>query len=80
MGWDFPGAARDARPARATARPACASASGPRAAPPARGHTQILAQDGTGAGEITSGGFGPPSVAPIAMGYVRSDLAADGTR
>jgi aminomethyltransferase len=30
-------------------------------------------------GAITSGGFGPSLNAPIAMGYVRADLAGDGT-
>ena len=29
-------------------------------------------------GIVTSGGFGPSLNAPIAMGYVRSDLAEDG--
>jgi len=39
-----------------------------------------MAEDGTEAGGITSGGFGPSVNGPIAMGYVRKDLAADGTR
>ena len=30
-------------------------------------------------GTITSGGFGPSVEGPVAMGYVPSDLAADGT-
>ena len=47
---------------------------------PARGQTSIMAEDGTDAGLITSGGFGPSVNGPIAMGYVRKDLAADGTR
>ncbi|WP_439580502.1 glycine cleavage system aminomethyltransferase GcvT [Elioraea sp.] len=46
---------------------------------PARAHTVIHAADGTPIGEITSGGFGPTLSAPVAMGYVRRDLAADGT-
>jgi aminomethyltransferase len=46
---------------------------------PARAGTTIAA-DGTDAGTITSGGFGPSVNAPIAMGYVRRDLAADGTK
>ena len=46
---------------------------------PARAETGIAALDGTGAGEITSGGFGPTAGGPVAMGYVRRDLAADGT-
>ena len=45
----------------------------------ARDGTSIVALDGTAAGSITSGGFSPSLNAPIAMGYVRRDLAADGT-
>ncbi|HEY4172637.1 MAG TPA: glycine cleavage system aminomethyltransferase GcvT [Rhodopila sp.] len=47
---------------------------------PARALTTIVAEDGTEAGTITSGGFGPSVNGPVAMGYVRRDLAADGTR
>jgi aminomethyltransferase len=47
---------------------------------PARAQTTIVADDGTEAGVITSGGFGPSVNGPVAMGYVRKDLAADGTR
>jgi aminomethyltransferase len=47
---------------------------------PARAQTTILAEDGTEAGVITSGGFGPSVNGPISMGYVRKDLAADGTK
>jgi aminomethyltransferase len=47
---------------------------------PARAQTTIMADDGTEAGVITSGGFGPSVNGPVAMGYVRKDLAADGTR
>ena len=46
---------------------------------PARADTAILAPDGTAAGTITSGTFSPTLGAPIAMGYVRRDLAATGT-
>jgi aminomethyltransferase len=46
---------------------------------PARAQTDIVAGDGTAAGIITSGGFSPTLSTPIAMGYVRKDLAADGT-
>ncbi len=46
---------------------------------PARTDTAIAAEDGTGAGTITSGGFGPTAGGPVAMGYVRRDLAAEGT-
>jgi aminomethyltransferase len=47
---------------------------------PARAQTTILAEDGTEAGVITSGGFGPSVNGPISMGYVRKDLAANGTK
>jgi aminomethyltransferase len=45
---------------------------------PARGHTEIVDGAGNGVGMVTSGGFGPTCNAPVAMGYVRRDLAADG--
>ena len=38
---------------------------------PARARPTIVAGDGTEAGTVTSGGFGPTLSAPIAMGYVR---------
>ena len=47
---------------------------------PARALTEILAADGTIAGTITSGTYAPSLGAPIAMGYVRRDLAALGTK
>ena len=46
----------------------------------ARAGTTIAATDATEAGTITSGGFSPTLGAPIAMGYVRRDLATDGTK
>jgi aminomethyltransferase len=46
---------------------------------PARGHTPIHAPGSAAIGEITSGGFGPSANAPVAMGYVARDRAADGT-
>ncbi|MCW3476615.1 glycine cleavage system aminomethyltransferase GcvT [Limobrevibacterium gyesilva] len=46
---------------------------------PARAGTEIVGADGGVVGHVTSGGFGPTLGAPIAMGYVRRDLAADGT-
>jgi aminomethyltransferase len=46
---------------------------------PARADTTIAATDGMSAGIITSGGFSPTLQAPIAMGYVRRDLTANGT-
>ena len=47
---------------------------------PARAQTTIVANDGTEAGIVTSGSFGPSVNGPVAMGYVRRDLADDGTR
>lgn len=46
---------------------------------PARAGTEIVDAEGAVVGRITSGGFGPSLNAPLAMGYVRADLAADGT-
>jgi aminomethyltransferase len=79
MSWDFPGGAamRDQLDNGATRRRVGIRPDG-RA--PARDHTSIVAEDGTEVGMITSGGFGPSVNGPIAMGYVRKDLAADGTR
>lgn len=39
-----------------------------------------MALDDTEAGLVTSGGFAPSLNAPVAMGYVRRDLAGDGTK
>jgi aminomethyltransferase len=79
LAWDFPGgvAIRDqldhgAARLRVGIRPDGRA--------PARAGTTIGATDGTEAGTITSGGFGPSLNAPIAMGYVRRDLAADGAK
>ena len=46
---------------------------------PARAGTTIAATDATEAGAIPSGVYGATLGAPIAMGYVRRDLATDGT-
>jgi aminomethyltransferase len=77
MAWDFPGAGavRDefehgAHRRRVGIRPEGRA--------PARAGTLIVAPDGTGAGTVTSGGFSPTLNGPLAMGYVRKDLAADG--
>jgi len=77
--WDFPGAdvVRDqvqtgAARLRVGIRPEGRAL--------ARALTDIVADDGTAAGTVTSGGFSPTLNAPIAMGYVRRDLGADGTR
>jgi aminomethyltransferase len=45
----------------------------------ARALTDIVSPDGTIAGTITSGTFSPSLGSPVAMGYVRRDLAADST-
>jgi len=45
---------------------------------PAREGTEIY-HDGHVVGRVTSGGFSPSLDIPIAMGYVRADLAADGS-
>jgi aminomethyltransferase len=45
---------------------------------PAREGAEI-AVDGETVGVVTSGGFGPTVGAPVAMGYVRADLARPGT-
>jgi aminomethyltransferase len=46
---------------------------------PAREGTEITDKNGRVIGTITSGGFGPSLNAPIAMGYVETAFAADGT-
>ena len=76
--WDFPGAAaiRDQLENGPHRRRVGLR---PEGRAPARAGTDIAATDGTGAGSITSGGFSPTLNAPIAMGYVRYDLAAPGT-
>jgi aminomethyltransferase len=76
--WDFPGGAaiRDQLDNGPTRQRVGLRLEG-RA--PARAGTVVVAADGTEAGTITSGSFAPSVGAPIAMGYVRRDLAADGT-
>src|ERR1700678_4039561 len=46
---------------------------------PAREGTDITDKSGRVIGRITSGGYGPTLNAPVAMGYVESAFAADGT-
>jgi len=46
---------------------------------PAREGTEITDKAGRVIGKITSGGFGPSLNAPVAMGYVESAFAQDGT-
>ncbi|MEN2980767.1 glycine cleavage system aminomethyltransferase GcvT [Tistrella bauzanensis] len=45
----------------------------------AREGTAVLDGDGATVGHVTSGGFGPSADGPIAMAYIRADLAAAGT-
>jgi aminomethyltransferase len=77
--WDFPGAAviRDQLNHGVTRHRAGIRPDG-RA--PARALAEIVADDGTAAGVVTSGGFAPSLNAPIAMGYLRHGLADDGTK
>ena len=79
MAWDFPGgiAIRDQLDNGA---PRHRVGIRPDGRAPARAQTTIVADDGTEAGTITSGGFSPSLNAPIAMGYVRKGLGDDGTR
>jgi len=46
----------------------------------ARAGAMIVAEDGTEAGGVTSGGFSPSLGVPVAMGYVRRGLSAPGSR
>jgi aminomethyltransferase len=46
---------------------------------PAREGAEIVDRNGRVIGRITSGGFGPSVNAPVAMGYVKTALATDGT-
>ncbi|MBU6474499.1 MAG: glycine cleavage system aminomethyltransferase GcvT [Alphaproteobacteria bacterium] len=47
---------------------------------PVREGTEILSPEGQVIGMITSGGFGPSVDHPVAMGYVESAYAAEGTQ
>ncbi len=79
MAWDFPGGTV-VRDHLDNGPPRRRVGIRPDGRAPARGQTTIMADDGTDAGTVTSGGFGPTVNGPIAMGYVRRDLAADSTR
>ena len=46
---------------------------------PARAHTEVRDTQEHTLGEITSGGFGPSVNAPVAMGYVETAFAKEGT-
>jgi aminomethyltransferase len=79
MSWDFPGGLL-VRDQLENGPPRRRVGIRPEGRVPARALTQILAMDGTDAGTVTSGVFGPSVNGPVAMGYVRKDLADDGTR
>ncbi len=78
LAWDFPGGlvARDQLDIGPTRLRVGLR---PEGRAPARAGATIVDADGNEAGMVTSGGFSPSLSAPIAMGYVRRDLAADGT-
>ena len=78
MDWDFPGGI-PIRDHLDNGAPRRRVGLRPEGRAPAREGAEIVAADGTEAGTITSGGFSPSLNAPIAMGYVRRDLANDGT-
>lgn len=73
---DFPGAAQTLNGAPAIRRVGIR----PQGRAPAREGAEIAAKDGHVIGKVTSGGFGPSLNAPIAMGYVESAHAVDGTQ
>jgi aminomethyltransferase len=79
MNWDFPGGLV-MRDQLDIGTPRRRVGIRPDGRAPARAQTTIMAEDGTEAGIVTSGGFGPSVNGPVAMGYVRKDLATDGTR
>ncbi len=76
---DFPGAAIILRQL-AEGAPRRRVGLQPEGRAPARAHAEILGEDARKAGEVTSGGFGPTVGAPIAMGYVETGLAGEGTK
>ena len=46
---------------------------------PVREGAVLLNQAGDAIGRLTSGGYGPSVMAPVAMAYVQSEYAAPGT-
>lgn len=79
LAWDFPGGAavRD-QFEHGAARLRVGLL--PEGRAPVRAGVNLMAEDGTAAGSVTSGTFSPSRDAPVAMAYVRRDLARDGTR
>jgi aminomethyltransferase len=51
----------------------------PQGRAPVRGGAELVDDGGSRVGTVTSGGFAPSLGAPVAMGYVESALAAEGT-
>lgn len=47
---------------------------------PVRDHTELQSTDGTPIGEVTSGLLGPSINKPVALGYVKPEFSAIGTR
>jgi aminomethyltransferase len=78
LGWDFPGGMvmRDQMDNGAPRRRVGLR---PEGRAPARAGATIVDGAGNEAGIVTSGGFSPSLNAPLAMGYVRADVSADGT-
>jgi glycine cleavage system T protein (aminomethyltransferase) len=76
--WDFPGGAVIRAQLEAGA-PRRRVGLRPEGRAPARAGAPILGPDGSPIGAVTSGLFAPSLTAPVAMGYVRRDLAARGT-
>ncbi|MGH7057863.1 MAG: glycine cleavage system aminomethyltransferase GcvT, partial [Acetobacteraceae bacterium] len=79
IAWDFPGgevlrAEHDNGPARLRV------GIRPEGRAPVRAGAALAADDHTEVGQVTSGIFSPSLQAPIAMGYVRREHAADGTK
>ena len=73
---DFPGAASILKDVPAIRRVGLL----PEGRAPAREGAEITDKNGRVIGKLTSGGFGPSLNAPLAMGYVESPFAADGTQ
>ncbi len=78
LGWDFPGGLV-ARDQMDIGPPRLRVGLRPEGRAPARAGATIVDAAGNEAGMVTSGGFSPSLSAPIAMGYVRRDVAADST-
>ena len=76
---DFPGAARISRHLLNGAAKKRVGLR-PEGRAPAREGTEIADKTGRVVGKVTSGGFGPSLNAPVAMGYVESEFAANGTK